>query len=867
MPQAAARYLLDRYGDRLPDLSGLIVLVPNHRAGQDFARALAQEAERPALIPPDIVPLKSWAARHADDCAEPQSARLARLYGVLRRETWLGTVDKWALAEALLQFADALSAERTGAEAGPRLRTHLDGRLGRETALVETVWRVLNGDGKDPQSLYAHSLDRTLAVFAAAPRPILGFALGPLTGIERRFLERCAAHAAVDIVTPDLSLPRAHALAQAWQTTQPPLAERARALARRQPESPLADFRLAPALHLEAEARAVAAWLAEQLGAGRRAIALIALDRETARRTRALLERMNVRVADETGWTLSTTAAAAVLDRWLECVANDFPHIELLDLLKSPFVLGELAARQDAVLAFELALRRRGVAQGMADMQRLAREQFGDPPVWIERLAAAARNFPRTRAPLPVWLERLSTSLDALDARATLADDDAGRALLDTLAELARDLAADHEKYSYSEWRRWLDHALESASFRDESIDSPIVLTALPQARGRTFEAVAVLGADARRLPPHPAPGLFANATRKALGLPTAEDEAEAAVADLIALVAPVPALFSWQAWHDDEPNPASPLLLRLDALHCAAWGVALPRQRVGLPPAQASPPLAPSAQPAPTLAPAHLPRRYSSSAYQTLLDCPYRFFVERVLDVRALDEADDPLDKSDYGSALHRILKRFHDSDPPLEHAPALARLAEYSRAEFSVLPAYTAAAWASRWEAILPAYIDAWLAWAAQGWRYASGETPFAVPVEVPGLGSVELQGVFDRVDTRTLPDGDTARTVFDYKTGAASSLRKKLGDPTETVQLPFYAWLGDAAAAYLPINDTPVTPLDLDGETDIDGIARRLPALLEAIAAGTPLTASGIDAVCQFCDARGVCRKGMWEAAVQT
>jgi hypothetical protein len=28
------------------------------------------------------------------------------------------------------------------------------------------------------------------------------------------------------------------------------------------------------------------------------------------------------------------------------------------------------------------------------------------------------------------------------------------------------------------------------------------------------------------------------------------------------------------------------------------------------------------------------------------LLDCPYRFFVERVLEVRALDEADDALDK-----------------------------------------------------------------------------------------------------------------------------------------------------------------------------------------------------------------------------
>jgi ATP-dependent helicase/nuclease subunit B len=103
-----------------------------------------------------------------------------------------------------------------------------------------------------------------------------------------------------------------------------------------------------------------------------------------------------------------------------------------------------------------------------------------------------------------------------------------------------------------------------------------------------------------------------------------------------------------------------------------------------------------------------------------------------------------------------------------------------------------------------------------------------------------------------------------VIDYKTGAALGLRKKLKDPSEAVQLPFYAWLADAAAAYLPINEIPVAPLPLDGETDIDAISRRLPALLEAIAAGAGLPASGIDAVCRHCEARGLCRKGMWDVA---
>ncbi|MBS0328850.1 MAG: PD-(D/E)XK nuclease family protein, partial [Proteobacteria bacterium] len=301
---------------------------------------------------------------------------------------------------------------------------------------------------------------------------------------------------------------------------------------------------------------------------------------------------------------------------------------------------------------------------------------------------------------------------------------------------------------------------------------------------------------------------------------------------------------------------PASSLVLRLQALHQAAWGTALPTQPIGVPPAQSSPLPGASAQPAPTVSAAQLPRHYSPTAYQTLLDCPYRFFARSVLGIRELDEADEALDKSDYGNALHRILKAFHDSRPPLERDAALARLNAVSAAEFAALPAWTAAAWRSKWDKIQPAYLDAWLAHASAGWRYESGETDFAVPYPIAGLGEVTLHGRVDRVDAK-----DGTRYVIDYKTSAAQSLRKKLKAPDEAVQLPFYAWLCEAAAAYLPINEVPVAPLELDGETDVEAISRRLPDLLEAIAAGARLPAHGIDGVCAYCEARGLCRKGMW------
>ncbi|MHB0972887.1 MAG: PD-(D/E)XK nuclease family protein [Thiobacillus sp.] len=871
LPHAVARHLLDRHADRLPDLSGLTVLVPNHRAGQDFARALAQAAGRAVLIPPRITPLKSWADGLADGRAEPQAQRLARLHGALRREDWLGAVDKWALANELLQLADDLSAARLGGAIGSRIRALQGGRpdraaLDRETALVEAVWHALNTDGSDPQARYARALDRLLEHIRSDPQPVFGYALGTLTAVEQQFLARCAEHTPVTLfdTTADPTDAAAFTLHQAWHFTEPPLRERAARLARHHPSSPLhARITLGPAPHLEAEARAVATWVAAQLNDGKRDIALIALDRETARRVRALLERMDVLVADETGWTLSTTAAAAVIDRWLECVASDFPHVELLDLLKSPFVLGEPAARQDPVLAFELALRRHGVSQGMADIRRLAQREFGALPDWLAAPFDARQAFEQRRAPLAVWLARLTESLDRLDAIAPLQADAAGARVLETLDTLRRDLADDGEKYGFSEWRRWLNLALESASFIDESVASPLVLTSLPAARGRLFDAVAVIGADARHLPARPAPGLFSQATRAQLGLPTAADEALAATTDLMQLLTQGPALLSWQAWNNDEPNPASPLVLRLQTLHQAAWGVPLPTQAIGEPPAQPGPLPGACTQPAPSVPAAQLPRRYSPTAYQTLLDCPYRFFVRSVLGIRELDEADDALDKSDYGNALHHILQRFHDSDPPLERDAALIRLDELSAAEFAALPAYTAAAWRTRWRALQPAYIDAWLAHAAQGWRYESGETDFAVTHSVEGLGEITLHGRVDRVDRRIHSSEGDARYVIDYKTSTAQSLRKKLKAPDESVQLPFYAWLADAAAAYLPINEAPVDALELDGETDVAAISLRLPQLLEAIARRAALPAHGVDGVCTHCEARGLCRKGMWHA----
>ena len=131
--------------------------------------------------------------------------------------------------------------------------------------------------------------------------------------------------------------------------------------------------------------------------------------------------------------------------------------------------------------------------------------------------------------------------------------------------------------------------------------------------------------------------------------------------------------------------------------------------------------------------------------------------------------------------------------------------------------------------------------------------------------------LLGKLDRIDEQPSPEGAIA-IVIDYKTESRSKTLARVKQPLEDTQLAFYAALLPAEtlrAAYLSITDSR------------DGDATRLieqPEILSAreqllgglvndltrIAAGATLPALGEGAVCDFCAARGLCRKDQWGAA---
>lgn len=869
---AAARFL-ELEGEHRADYSGCIILVPHHHAGQDFRRALRHAVHTPILLPPRLTTLPELAQNaELSTATEPHSRRLAELHDFLRSTGHLPEHGLWQATQelaTLLETLDAAQADLGSETAQLAIGQHgSNPYLSLEATIAQQVWRAMSQGTPGRTRSYGLCL-AWLAERAQQPLYTLG--LMGISPQEEAFLNTWARRHAVHVLPDPTQNSAMHALLDAtWRTCEPPLHQRATSFTTDAPGSP-ADGSLAihPAHNLEATARVAEQMLLSWLKEGRRRIALVALDRLLARRLRALLERRDILIQDETGWAFSTSAVSHVLERWLGLASGRIWHNDLVDLLKSPFIFADdPRIRNNAVHGLEAALRRHGAPVDLAGYQALARQEDikAALPV-LERLARAQSLFTSQRKPLREWSQNLLASLDLLGAHQALAADPIGGQLLDLLARLEQEVSGLSQRFTLADWRRWLFLHLEQTTFTDTSVESPIRLTHLAAAHHRDFDGVLILGAGAAHLPGGDKAGLFNDGTLRQLGLPGREEKERITQDMLKDLLCRTPgAAFIWQAESDGDPAPLSPWLVHLEAFHQAAWKTSLIHAMeldMGLPAGNgATLPASPRA-PWP-------PSRLSVSAWQSLVACPYQFFARHILGLNEQDEMPEEMDKAEYGSLVHRVLARFHTEHPRLESAPPAhweARLAALSAAVFA--PAekrnFQATAWRLRWERHIPDYVVWALAHEAEGWRFQSAETPLEKAVPWGEGRETLMYGRADRLDLR---DGDLA--VLDYKTQARQTLLAKLDPAGEDVQLAAYAWLAAAAeAGFITVDEKKVALLQAAaGDTLRErGMAEagRIAATMEAMAAGQALPAHGAPGTCTWCEMEGLCRRAHRDGSV--
>ncbi len=893
----AARTIAEHHRATLPDWRHLVVVIPDLHAAADFARALRHAASREVLLLPRITTLRAW----SDDIALKQAvvsgaAREMLLYRALAERRWFAEQDLWAVCSELAALFDELTRERvalatTQAEfsaqlarlcppVGKRAQTSLD----FEARLVHELWRAFTqaGGALDAESAY---VARLAQLAQAAQAPLYVIAPQPLSRAEQGFLQHYATRAPVYLIVPDDSANDAVAqtLATAWPLTlEKNLQQRAEALRTAYPDSALAPrLRIAAAAHAEGHAQMIDHAVRVRLAANCRRIAVVVQDRLVARRARALLERAGVLVADEAGWALSTVSAATVIARWLDVASGGCRHDDLFDLLKSPFVFCDWprVAREQVVQRFEQCVRQDNVAAGFDNFIAVTeRHNDAEARQMLVRLQRAARLLERRRAPIAQWLTLLNESLTGIGvcgATDGLETDAAGEQLLDLLARLHEELSADTLAIPFADWRRWLARTLESVTFRDRSIESPVVFTFLAATPLRAFDAVIIAGADAAHLPGAESAALFFNQNVRAeLGLRTrANDmrEIETSLRSLIINGSDV--LLTWQHTRDGEANLLSPFFERLNALHALAYGTPLDDatlQAIAALSVVASP--APAARPTVTTQPAPVANNLlilntiSASGYNALMACPYQYYARHLLRLAELDDVQELIDKADYGSAVHAALTAFHRAHPvvsALTPDQALRALEAATAAAFraAVAANYLARAWLARWKPLMAPYLDWQRAREAEGWRFLEGESEKTRAIVTPQGRTLRLRGRLDRVDTR-----GEAVSVIDYKTQRHEVLQQKVTAAGEDVQLLVYALLwGEpvAEALFLSLEREGVKGVAV--RDDIGALAAathdRLGVLHDALHEGAPLPAQGVDAVCQYCEMDGLCRRNYW------
>ncbi len=880
-----AKHILSCHAQDYPDLRGATVLLPNYHVARPLAQELNAAANLPALLLPQMVTLNDWAQSVPPTAPiQPDTRRITALYQALRERRWFADADLWGLSRELLGLLDDLTRHHVAlpeseVEFAEQLANAYRARSGQamqfEARVVHELWYAMAAGGElDSVCAYHQQLAR---LAQRVDKPLYVLLTSDSAAPEAHFLEACRARVPVtvfDLREMVAEMPDCALLSRALQSDgeNADLREAAAKL-KNQPEAALSHrLSLFGAHGLEQESRAADVQVRRWLLAGKQTIALVAQDRLVARRVRALLERAGVMVRDETGWTFSTLAVSTVLMRWLDALQSDFYHQDLLDLLKSPFIFADQAAgtRKQAVYQLEQLVRKHGIASHLDAFLELAQGE-AEVETALVRLRRAAEALRRNSDTLAGWLHALEGSLSILGVLQGLAADEAGAQLLQILHTWRQELAVDKTRFTRAEWRHWLALQLDENTFSDKSIDSPVLLTSLAATRWRSFDAVLLLGSDAAHLPGTDNGGIWFNdAVRATLGLPTRETYLAQQRDDLLALLAMNDSvLATWQDHKSGEKNLLSPHFEMLRALHQLAYGDDLANTELAamLDSAQIRPGQFPlperSAMPAPGVPQSLIPARISVSGYNSLVACPYQYYVRHVLRLNELDEVREGVEKRDYGEWAHDILHRFHQQFPVLgEHARAVLEehLQRISSEVFAPAVArdYLARAWLLRWQQAIPAYLDAQLKSEAEGWRYRNGEVPFELPLN----GELVLHGRIDRMDGR--PDGSVR--VLDYKMTDATRLRNKLREAGEDVQLACYAQVYEADhAAFISIEKDRV--IAVAPPQDVPELARanigRLTALFAQLRQGAAMPAHGVDEACVYCEMRGLCRKSDWSA----
>ncbi len=924
-----AQSILKHQQGHLPDLSHVQVILPNAQAIAQLHRQLGLQTDT-ALISGFSGSLDDWlkqTIRLESPCTllNPSARQLLFIEALKEFPSLFDEENHWQVCDSLLTLFDelSLSPHQWLDESLPvwieQLRQAYQAKhelppLNQEARIIQTLWHAWQQQLADMQLCDASLLKRQLLL---TPIPhsvqhqvfyITGFE--QMSPLEQAWCERLAQKAPLYCVQqgqlPDTTQPieytptEQEALLQDIYNHSTSFYNRCQAQQQMPQDFPLNHIQLYDAQSAEQETRAVDIHIRQALLAGRKNIAVVTENRKLARRLRALLERADVDIQDTAGWALATTSAASFLERWLECIEQDFSHLPLLDLLKSPFFTAadernehlQIVYRfeQDIILheniANDLKRYRKAIAYRKARLSRHSETTSHRLNTLLEQLEQASATLVSLyssdqHCSAEHWLNSLFESLYALEVPHLLEADKAGKRMLEELGQLRQASNMASPEMSWQDFRTWLGSCLERAQFKPHGQPAAVKIMNLQQAQYCQFDSLIIAGANAQSFPGKAAQLPFFNqSVRQSLGLDFWQQQQAYQLYQFQQLcLAADEILITWQTENRGEWLAPSPWVESLNYFAQNAFDHSM-RESTLAELVEALPSLsqvsddhiAVTEQARPRLKPELLPGEFSASRHQRLIDCPYKFFAADALRLKPLESISTELLKSEYGEKVHQILHAFHQQQPghppaftqainPQNRQQALCCLQEISRYVFqqNSEDSLQLRGWLERWMQTAESYID-WQMQRNQNWQVSQLELDASTQLS-PEL---QLQGRLDRIDQQ-----GEQRAIIDYKTGTTA--RQNDIEIAENVQLISYAALMQdvAEVLYLKMDkgETRVQAHLEEPELEelVSDTSSRLQTLVSQIQQQTPMPSWGDEACCQHCDMQGLCRQQIWRTAL--
>lgn len=680
-------------------------------------------------------------------------------------------------------------------------------------------------------------------------------------------------------------------------------------------------WRLIAAKRFEELAWVAAKAIEQHLMDGKTKLALVAQDRLVARRARALLARFGpaLSIRDETGWKLSTTRAAAAFNSWLELIRapKDGPSAKtLLEFLQNPFLdlgkvlnrdaqgcIGLLAELEDILVAskaesgwktFYLAI------EGAQD--KAAQNGSAIPSAALLELLQFVRErhheWLRLKIDCNKALKQLESNLQVTGMAQSLEKDSAGKQLLEVLKTF------DLSKTQYqdmpirlSEWLSLLKTVIEGSSYQEAGKESQATLSILPlsSTRLRDFEAVVVVGCDEQQLPAYSEPPLFfSDALNQLLKTSTIAMQFVQQARDLSQLLvscANVDLLWQSKSGSGEPLRPSAWIQRLQNQIHWEVLPIQIKKRAFEAAPMTMSVAQFEEALP--------MPLTMSPSAYKALRDCPYRYYVRSLLGLRKNKGFDEGFDASLAGQTLHKLLKRFYYALKTQEHTNSALKtnmeqrrawmeqsLNTYSEQEFASLIEGDARVLGTLrdWQKQIPSFVDWQLQRELAGWQYLDGELKvgFDLPFQDPdgNLNFIRIEGFADRFDVQV--KNSKIASVLDYKNQRFEKVKLRADHILDDPQLLIYARAANeeqenhqlsghqvqqAEWVALKADITKGDDRALRGQEVVEmpimmqRFSKQITEDVEQLWAKKPMQAFAPEGICQYCEARGICRKGIW------